>query len=65
VINQLANAMKQYGVGEAEIKAELEAQFGVSKSVKDLNAKLQSKKIVKETKQEVSESLESFDDFEF
>jgi hypothetical protein len=65
VINQLANAMKQYGVGEAEIKAELEAQFGVSKSVKDLNAKLQSKKVVKETKQEESDRLESFDDFEF
>jgi len=65
VINQLANAMKQYGVGEAEIKAELEAQFGVSKSVKDLNAKLQAKKPVKESKEEQSERLESFDDFEF
>lgn len=65
VINQLANAMKQYGVGEAEIKAELEAQFGVSKSVKDLNAKLQVKKPVKESKESESERLESFDDFEF
>jgi len=65
IINQLANVMKQHGVSKEAIAAELEAQFGVSKSVKDLNTKLQSKKVVKEVETKDSERLESFDDFEF
>jgi hypothetical protein len=65
VIQQLANAMRQYNVTEDAIKAELETHFGVSKSVKDLNAKLQAKKPIKESKQEESDRLESFDDFDF
>jgi hypothetical protein len=65
VIQQLANAMRQYNVTEDAIKTELETHFGVSKSVKDLNAKLQAKKPIKESKQEESDRLESFDDFDF
>lgn len=65
LIQNLANAMKQYGVKEADIKAELEAQFGVSKSVKDLNAKLLAKKKPVVEEKVESDRLESFDDFDF
>jgi len=64
-IQSLANMMREYGVKEADVKAELESRFGVTKGVKDLNAKLRAKGAPEKAdkKPEVN-SLESFDDFE-
>jgi hypothetical protein len=65
-VQGVAQLMRQYGIKEDAVKAELEARFGVTKGVKDLNDKLKAKKApVKEAKSEQSEKLESFDDFEF
>ena len=65
-IHAIANMMRQYGIKEDALKAELEARFSVTKGVKDLNDKLKAKKVpAKESKSEQSEKLESFDDFEF
>lgn len=64
-IQSLANMMREYGVKEADVKAELESRFGVTKGVKDLNAKLRAKGAPEKAdkKAEVN-ALESFDDFE-
>ena len=66
LIQKFADAMRNFNVSEEDIKAELEKHFGVSKSVKDINAKVFAKnKTKEEVKAEAADKLESFEDFDF
>lgn len=66
LIQKFSDAMRNFNISEEDIKAELEKHFGVSKSVKDINAKVFAKNKTKaEVVAEAADKLETFEDFEF